>query len=152
MAAFRSAPRGDRRLGWRAWAAGLVVAWCAPAAAGLAGFGLGVAAGRLGATDAALGTLGASGWLLLFSPLASWIWLGLTAPLCWLWLRLGMAGWVNIGATGAAMGSLGAGAVAGLPAEAGMILGAAQALILRHVWTWIAPGALAVPAATAGRS
>lgn len=157
MAAFRSAPRGDRLVGRGGWAVALLAAWTLPAVAGLAALGLvwvvvqTVGAAALpGGAETALALWGA-GWLLALSPLASWIGLAILGPLAWLLLRAGLAGWLNMAAAGAAAGSVAGGALPGFAAEIAMLVGAAAALILRGALGWVAPAALVPGGAAADR-
>lgn len=143
MAAFRSAPRGGRRLGWTGWLLGLAAAWSLPPAAGLLVLALASLTGRVAGSEAAMATLLAAGWLLVISPLLSWIWLALSVPPLWLLVRHGLAGWVNVAAVGAAAGALGAALVGELAPQTGILTGAFGAVIQRMVWGWIAPDILA---------
>lgn len=148
MSAFRSAPRGDRLVGWRDWAAGLVLAWVAPAAMGLAVLGLALALGRSGAPvepvrgASMLLSLHGAGWLMLVSPLLSWLGLVLLVGPAWVLLRLGLAGWVNMAAAGMAAGALAGGTIPGFVPEVAALFGAAGGAILRMVWGWTVPAAL----------
>lgn len=141
MAAFRSAPRGERHLGWGAWAVALVGAYGAPPAFGLAVLAMAALMRRAGATEVALTLLQSAG-LLIVSAWVSWVWLLLLLPLASGLLRLGLAGWANMAAAGAAAGSLGGAMIPSLGPQTGAVLGAASALILRMIWGWFAPSAL----------
>lgn len=145
MAAFRSATRGDRHLGWRGWSLGLAGAWLLPAVMGLATLALLWAVSALtGATrgqggPAVLEALHIAGMLLFYSPVLSWVGLILLAPSAWMLLRLGLAGWLNMMGAGLTAGIVAAGAVGSIGAEITSLFGAAAALILRSVFQAISP-------------
>lgn len=149
MAALRSAPRGDRSLGLGSWVVGLLTTWIAPSMIGLVLIALATALSRGGVAQDAGWLVGllAAGWVLVFSPLLSWIGLVALAPLFWLLLRAGRAGWASSMAAGALAGL---GAMVALTAiGSGMAVlivvpfGAVAALILRATLGWLAPGAMA---------
>lgn len=130
MAAFGSRPGGDLMLGWRGWAPGLLAAWLAPPALGLAALTLAGLAERVLGPGLALAGLGGGAWLMAMSLLLAWLWLGPLAMAAWLLLRLGAGGWASLVLAGAAAGVLGIAAVPGLSWTVGLALGALAGLIL----------------------
>lgn len=153
MAALRSRPGGDRQVGIGSWVVGLLATWAVPSVLGLGLAGVATLLGQAGVhREGWLLTLHATGWVLVFSPLLSWMGLVALAPLFWLMLRRGQAGWASTmaaGALAAALALVPLSAMGG--AMAGVIVvpfGAAAALILRATLGWLAPAALAAePAA-----
>ena len=95
----------------------------------------------LGGPGALLALHGA-GWVMTVSPILSWLGLALLWPMAWGLLRLGLAGWMNLGAAGLAAGALAGGLIPGFVPEVAALFGAAGALILRMVVGWLAPAAL----------
>jgi hypothetical protein len=146
MAALRSAPGGDRRLGWRGWAVGLAGAWALPAALGLVVMGLCFALSRLFGADLAAGAgpelllaFYFAGAMLFFSPVLSWVGLILLAPSLWALMRLGLAGWLNVAGAGLMAGLVAGGVVSGIATEVTGMFGAAAALLLRSIFRAIDP-------------
>lgn len=147
MAAWRSAPRGDRQVGAGAWVVAILGTWAVPALLGLGLAGLGLSLGRV--TDGAGWALAlvSIGWVLAFSPLLSWVGLLALAPLFWLLLRGGRAGWASAMAAGAVASLAALAALSafggGMAALIVLPFGIVAALILRGVLGWLAPEALA---------
>jgi hypothetical protein len=148
MAAISSAPRGDRLVGAGAWALALVGTWSLPPLLGLA---LAAAAMGLGSlTDSmahGLLALHAIGWILIYSPILSWMGLIPLVPLAWMLLRHGRAGWASIMVAGvvAGMAALVPLSAIGGGSAAGIVLpfGAFSALVLRAILARVAPTAFA---------
>lgn len=152
MAALRSPRHGDRSLGLGSWVVGLLTTWIAPSMIGLVLIALATALSRGGVaqdTGWLVGLL-AAGWVLVFSPLLSWIGLVALVPLFWLLLRAGRAGWASSMAAGALAGLAAMAALTAMGSAMAMLIvvpfGAAAALILRAALGWLAPGALVVAA------
>lgn len=138
MAMLASARGGQRLLGWRDWLAALLVVWIAPALLGAGLVGLGMLFGGpefreaadAGASQALI-VLFLLGYVLLFSPVLSWIGLLIALPLVWMLLRFGLAGWLNMASMGAIAGLLAAGAVQGFHPLLPMVFGTLAALGFR---------------------
>jgi len=146
MAALRSAPGGDRRLGWRGWAAGLAGAWLLPSAMGLLVMGAAFGVSRLLGADLAanaapevLLALYFAGAMLFFSPMLSWVGLILLAPSAWMLMRLGLAGWLNMAGAGLMAGLVAGGMLSGVSTEVTGLFGTAAALVLRSLFRMISP-------------
>lgn len=129
MAVWRSQPAGDRLLNRRDWALASVVVWLGtvPLGLGLAGLAYLASAGVSPPDPVELPRLLVAlyllGYLLIFSPILSWVGVLLAlAPVWWL-LRNGAGGWGSFAALG-----LGAGGVAGALFH-GVVIAAAWGLL-----------------------
>jgi len=146
MAAFYSAGRGERALTWRDWLAGYAATWIVPVPLGLMMLVLPLlymwpfeALGwPIPAHDPVSYVFGL-GWVVLFTPMLSWIGILISVPIVWSVLRMGLGGWVNFLFGGALMGALAASMLDGMHALFPALVGAFSGVICRIVFCWLRP-------------
>lgn len=146
MAALYSARRGDRGLTWRDWLAGYAATWILPVPLGLLMLVLPVlymwpfdALGWPIPAQEPVSYIFGLGWVVLFTPMLSWIGLLISAPLVWAVLRLGLGGWVNFLLGGALAGALAASFLDGMHALFPASVGAVSGVTCRLVFNWLRP-------------
>ncbi len=145
MAAWRSDPGGDRRLGGGAWLLASVTAWLGPALPGLALLAMAFGASRLwglsGGAEAAhpLAAVYVAGFVLVFSPVLSWVGVLVALVPAWMLLRRGWGGWASFGALGLVAGMLAGTMVQGFLPGLAAAHGVVAALLFRWVFCLIEP-------------
>lgn len=146
MAALHSAHRGDRALSWRDWCAGYGATWVLPAPLGLAMLVLPILyqwpfqmLGWPVPAQEPVSYVFGLGWVILFSPMLTWIGLLISVPVVWATLRLGLGGWLVFLIGGGAVGALSANILDGMHALFPALIGALSGYICRLVLKWLRP-------------
>ncbi|MGY6534632.1 MAG: hypothetical protein ACXIVG_04725 [Pararhodobacter sp.] len=139
MPAWRSAPGGDRLLGWRGWVLGLLAAWMIPVWLGLGFLALWGLIERVAGPTPALAILGTPAFVMSASLMLAGLWLVPLALLAWALMRLGLGGWLPFALCGAATGAPGIMAMPDTSPALGAALGMMNALILRGVFGRLMP-------------
>lgn len=138
MSLLRSAPNGYERLGFRGLALSVLVTWLAPSVVAVLALGVQKLLGTPSWGDRYL-LLWASTYLMILSPILSWLGLILAAPIVAAMMDRGWFGWIPALVLGVAAGCV----IAVLMGHAVAIsFGAMLLIMLRGMIGWLKPEAL----------
>jgi hypothetical protein len=140
MAVLRSTPLDA---GWRSLTLAGAAVWALPVPLGVGLLMLALALGQVtgldnsGAATHPLVAIHLTGWVMLFSPVLSWVGLIPALPVAGWMLRTGRGGWANFALLGLAAGVVGSWFVPGFSSLLAAAWGMLAALAFRRLVFWL---------------